>query len=142
MGGLPLKTLQQRVDRLEREVRRWRLFGPAALALLGLIVLLGATGQKVEDEVRAKSFVLVDQQGRQRAVLNVVPLPFFDIAGLRLYDQKGRARAALAVAGDGSSALNLYDQANFTQVNLSADPDGTPHLNLFGTNRQLLWQAP
>jgi hypothetical protein len=137
-----LESLARRLERVERGIRRWRVIGSAALVTLAFLVLLGATGQKVEDEVRAKSFVLVDQQGRQRAVLNVVPLPFFDIAGLKLYDQKGRARAALAVAGDGSSALNLYDQANFTQVNLSADPDGTPHLNLFGRNRQLLWQAP
>ena len=59
----------QRLDRLERENRRWKVLGCTAFAVLGLIVLVGATGSKgtkVAEEIRARKFVLVDKAGKVR----------------------------------------------------------------------------
>lgn len=109
-----------RLDCLEGELRRLRLLCGFAVALLILVFLLAATGRKVPDEVRANRFVLLDDSGRVRAVLDVAPV--FDIAGLRLLDNAGRTRASIAVAGDGSSGMNLYTHTQATSADLSADP--------------------
>lgn len=65
-----LVTLTQRLDRLEREGRRWRLVG----ALASLVVLaLAVMGQAVPRtrSVDAEEFILKDRMGKRRAVLGV-----------------------------------------------------------------------
>lgn len=104
-------TLTQRFDRLERETRRWKVFGSIAAVILAAVtvvnlVLLVVTTRSlmramskeaadenteaeetaVEEEVRAKRFVLVDDAGRLRAVLamraeGAVGLAFADADG-------------------------------------------------------------
>ncbi len=59
-----------RLDRLEREVRRWRLGAVVIGGLLGLVGLVGAAKPDttpVADEIRAKKFILVDEAGREQA---------------------------------------------------------------------------
>jgi hypothetical protein len=58
-----LETVLQRLTRLEQQVRHWRALGLVALALLGLIVLVGATkGQnaRVAEEIGLKQSILTD----------------------------------------------------------------------------------
>ncbi len=48
-------TLKQRIDRLEREARRWRVLAFGLLAVWSLVILLGAT-RGVPDELKARRF--------------------------------------------------------------------------------------
>ncbi len=106
-----LDTLTQRLDRLERGLRRWRVLASLAWLLLavGIGVNLAAVSRVslrppdsqdstpdaeeepvAEDEVRAKSFVLVDDDDVPRAVLALRPdgapaLVFSDAAGKVLW---------------------------------------------------------
>ena len=74
MNEARLDTLTRRVERLERENRRWRVAGVCALMLLSLVVFLGATAiQKAPFELRSNRFVLTDKEGRQRASLEILP---------------------------------------------------------------------
>lgn len=87
-----VEALTQRLDRMERSFRRWRILGVIAWA--GLAVSLApsvlfplwvpveteqaedaapAPEDMVEDEVRARAFVLVDEDGRPRAALAMRP---------------------------------------------------------------------
>jgi len=80
-----LITLIHRLDRLEKSLGRWRVLGSAAWILLaaGLTanVLLAPEPQEpnkaqveadaVEDRVQARSFVLVDDDGKPRALLGL-----------------------------------------------------------------------
>jgi hypothetical protein len=80
-----LDTLTRRVERLERENRRWKMAGVCAVMLLGLMVLLGATAvQKGPFELRSNRFVLTDKEGRQRASLEILPN---EIVRLMTYDR-------------------------------------------------------
>jgi len=51
-----MDTVEQRLDRLERENRWWKFIGIATVAILGLVVLTGAAGSTVADVIRAKGF--------------------------------------------------------------------------------------
>lgn len=155
----------QRLDRLERQHRRWQLLGGSALALLGLAVLLGATGSKeikALEEIRAKRFVLVDAHGAPRGGLHVgtdgksrviltdqMGTPhavlFVEASGapgLVLYDQAGGRRATFLVDTDHAPALVLTDGAGATRAKLFVRPEGSASLALYDQTGKLLWRAP
>jgi hypothetical protein len=99
-----LDALRQGLDRVERRLRRWRI-----LAFIGWVLLIGglvvnallvraisaqlaaqqegaSDTAEAEEEVLAKRFVLVDEDGRPRAALAIRPdgspgLAFSDEAG-------------------------------------------------------------
>lgn len=67
MDQLTLNTLAQRLDRLERESRRWR-WAAAALPLgIAAVVLMGQVA--LRRVVEAEKFVLRDPNGKERATL-------------------------------------------------------------------------
>jgi hypothetical protein len=122
--------LMRRVERLEREAGRWRGLALAGAALLGFVVLSGATpqssGPAVED-VRARQFTLVDPGGSTRAVLGMGST---GAAGLELYDRAGIVLTQLTVGPNGVPQLTLLDRSATGRAVLGLDPDGSPHLTL------------
>jgi hypothetical protein len=67
-----LECVVQRLSRLEWENRCWKLVGIAAVVMLGLVVLLGASGNKeanVAEEIQARRFIVTDANGKPRVVL-------------------------------------------------------------------------
>lgn len=63
--------LDIRVARLERENRRIKRLGLMALVVTGLIITLGQARPQQPDVIRATKFVLVDDNGQQRATLGI-----------------------------------------------------------------------
>src|SRR5260221_4965953 len=93
-----------RIESLEKKNRRLVRIGGAAL-----IVFAGLGAMSLRstcDTVSAERFVLLDTQGRQRALLSAS-----DTGGapqLALYDKKGRASATLGIGKTGAF-LSLAD---------------------------------
>jgi|SRR5687767_13800775 len=91
MNDPEVETLMRRLDRLERGLRRWRILGGVAwTALAASIALMYVLAfhpfeadfdtdegpgpeAAIEDEVRGRAFVLVDDQGQPRAALAMRP---------------------------------------------------------------------
>jgi len=100
------------------------------------------------NEVRARRFVLVDEAGKTRAALQMVPTG----AGLDLYDAAGKRRAALSADKLGAR-LALLDENGRCRVMLTllgtkAWNEGTntlelPHssLDLYDENGKVIWTA-
>lgn len=93
-----LHTLTRRLDRLEREVRFWKVLGSISLTALTFITLAAANPVSVPDEVRAKRFLVVDA--------------------------KGEIRGGLALMGDGAITLTLAASNGLSGATLTADPGG------------------
>jgi hypothetical protein len=150
---------------VERAMRQWQVVGSLAMALLALVVLLGAVGRterEAPEEIRAQAFVLVDREGRPRIDLRVARndsnqfvlldregLPRMSLtilsqggADMVVRDQLGLPRAALGVVPDGRPALSLYDAAGTTRVSLGLSPDGQARLVLYDQGGQLRWVTP
>jgi len=120
-------TLVRRSDRVVRDIARWKV---PAMAVLGLILLMGAAeGQKgkVLSEIRAENIILVDKAGTIRAGLTVGA---DGKAGLVLADDEGRIRAGLGVTPDGSPGLALADKEGVRRAGLAIAADGTVRLDL------------
>ena len=132
-----LDTLTQRLDRLEREVRRWRGLGRISVAMLGVLLVLGAAspGAPIQDEIRAKSVTLVDAAGYTRAAWFVgtdgdVNLSFFDKGSLPEQTGLSRVRLWLGVSGAG---ISVSDKTKGSEAVLSV-VTGTPNVTFRGND--------
>jgi hypothetical protein len=68
-----IEALTARLDRVERDARRWRAVAVAAvLAWVGLFAA-GAGREEPPQEIKARRFVLQDERGRTRANLGMSP---------------------------------------------------------------------
>jgi hypothetical protein len=151
MGDSEALELTKRLERVERDVRRYRV----ALAVLGLVVLAagilkaarpaGASGTPAV--IQARKFQVVDGAGRVRAGLGMIG----DDVGFALLDEAGKARAVLGMLGD-DVALELSDKAGklragLGNIDLHSPTGSTEHraassLVLFSEKEKVLWKAP
>lgn len=151
-------TVLQRLDRLEREVLRsqrenrcWRLFGGSIVFLLLVLAATGATTDRVADDIRARRFTLVNEEGKRSAALLVGPdgspnLIFYDKAQQRrvtlgvsvgatvpllaFFDQTGLVRGMLSMVRN-TPLLALADSQGRQRLDLSVQPNGQSAVRLF-----------
>jgi hypothetical protein len=138
MHGLSIESLAHRLERLERENRRWKAGAVIVLACSVVLLLLGAA-PKHSDEIKAQQFVAVDETGKPRAVLTAEPaLYFFTKTGqalvrLVVYDGLG-PNLWLRSAGEGS-LVRIAAQKDGAFLNMRFPPDAgasTPAAAFFG----------
>src|SRR5438093_3988927 len=135
--------LVDRIQRLENHIHRIK-----ASAVIGCILLVAITavGQRrrivpegplpesrapastVEAEIRSRHFVLIDERGKERALLTA------DTAGsvfLVMFDGSGQSRAELSVSPDGPK-LVFYDPPGQPRTILGSTTLVPSHVNLNG----------
>ena len=121
------RDVTQRPDRLERENRRLKGIGAVVLVGLAAMVLMGQdTPGKVAMVVEAEKFVLVDAEGRTRAILGAYGAGH----GLVLYDPNGQVRAILGHAELKAARTGVVEQRPVSSLVL-IDKDG-----------KVIWKAP
>lgn len=129
-----LDTLTPRLERLEREVRWWRIASGVAAAIF---LFVGASPQSpVAGKLVAREFILVDQAGRSRARLGFLSdgppglsfvdeqgrvLAHFDVHGLVLQDEQQKTRVGLIRKRDGNPVLAFNDAGAQPRVRLDID---------------------
>lgn len=149
-------SLQHRVVRLERALRRQRLAGAALLALLLVAAIApqsappapaqrapGASAAPAELTVRR--LVVVDDQGRTRLVLGQDPADTqrrSRSCGLTIYDGSGAERGGLSTMDDGSVVLGLDAPVGVgspmrDRIGLAVSPNGAARIDLIN-NQTLL----
>lgn len=102
-------TTEERLTKLEEDLstakrrNRWTL---ASAALVLVAVVTAGNIRPPADEVKARRFTVVDEQGNTRAELrmNVLGIPV-----LQMLDAQGKTRAELAVFPDGSTVQQMRD---------------------------------
>jgi len=133
-----MDTLEGRVKRLERENRTLRLGAVLVLAAVGGVILMGQSpGPQVTDELRVRTLVIVDEAGKPRAGLTVLP---GGVSSLALLDEAGGMRLALGLAKEGPSVV-LSDEAGKGGVTLGMFEPG-PVLTMQDREGRTVWEAP
>lgn len=89
---------EQRLSRLERSLRRWKVGTAAAVIAL---VAMGAA-QRVPDEITAKSLTIVDDQGVKRILLAT---DGNDVAAIHLYNGREERRLSLYTRASNDDAF-------------------------------------
>jgi hypothetical protein len=152
------REMKTRLDRLERQLRRWRL-GAAALAA---VVAVGATAPAVKD-LSVKTLRIIDDAGRERIVLTAEPskpdMTFFDPSGksrltldiakdrrpmLLFADESGKEsnRLTLGLEDEGHPGLILYDGAGRKRVAFGIPKEGGPVIRVLDENEKLRMRFP
>lgn len=135
---MPLSTpdlVTARLDRLERESRRWRRVALGSWLAIAAVLLLGqssppaAKAASPARTVEAERFVLRDPRGLVGATLG---WEADDTPRLALHDLRGQPRAVVSVGTGGTPGLTLLDADGTTvRAALVLGSDGAPGLALF-----------
>jgi hypothetical protein len=135
MNELTLDTFARRLNRLEREVHRWRLGATILLICIIAVVVMGQTLPKPQ-VIEAQRFVLKDPNGKVRAILGPhehrlkAPPPGepwygaadWEAWGLHIFGPDGRYRAGLMPwpsEGGGGGYLTLSDKDTMSRADLA-----------------------
>lgn len=121
-----LEAMAQRLDRLERERRWWKVTGVGSAVVMALVLLLGAAPRKAPDEIRARRVVVVDGEGRER-----ITLGWYFGYGLKIIGKDDKTRISLEDWDNGQTELGLHSQQGSARVKLTVRSDGSPSLSLF-----------
>lgn len=131
--------LTLRLANLQREVRRLRVV--VGLCVLGVAVLAlsASTQQEGQEVVRARTLIIVDDEGRERIVMGApVPEPegmrVAPVTGLVINDEAGAERFGVGLLQTGAVVLGLDappgtgDGGNRERITLSAGATGGAEL--------------
>jgi hypothetical protein len=154
-------TTEERLETLEKELAREKRRARWLLALVALVVGVGvfcaSTG--TAKEIRASKFTLLDQNGKDRAILAVDEtepgLIFFDEQGkprarlvvkekgpeFSFLDQQGTTRVRLSMLSTDGPELVLRDEQDELQFMLTAPPEIGPNSAMY-QNKEVIWHAP
>jgi hypothetical protein len=128
-----LDTLTRRLDRLERENRRWKLAGGLAALVVLVLAVMGQAGPRPRS-VDAEEFILKDSSGKRRAVLSVAQ---GGLAHLAFYDRQDAPRLGLGVGGNGAPTLALADAGGHARAKLELQADGVARVILLDEKYRL-----
>ena len=125
------RETRQRLDRLERELRLWRLGALVTLPLL-IVVVLTAMAEPPVKELRLHTLRIVDAAGADRMVLTAEP----HIPDLTFLDPAGKGRLTLDIADDHKPVLEFSDSGKESgRLTLGLEA-GSPMLQLFDPERK------
>jgi hypothetical protein len=114
--AMDMQAVVERLDRLERQIRRLKQAGVVGLVVAGALVpvLMGRACPK-SDVVEARQFIVKDTQGKLRVWLGV--------GQPRVSDAYRHMPTAVIASGD-TTGLFLYDEKGREQTQLFATPSG------------------
>ena len=128
-----IDTIVQRLACLEQENRRWKVLVSLAAVVGGCLLLLGAarSGEPhIAEEIRARSFVLVAEDGTMLARLGQLP---HGARGLGFYDEGRKARLLIGIDADGGTSMSVYGKDGHGSAVLMVAPNGAASLRLLDT---------
>jgi hypothetical protein len=135
MPSTAADPVMARLDRLERESRRWRRVALGSWLAIAALLLLGQSQPQAQRPagparpVEAERFVLRDARGRVGATLG---WEADSTPRLVLHDPVGQPRTLLTVGAGGAPGLSLLDADGKTvRAALVVGPDGAPGFALF-----------
>ncbi|NSW76063.1 MAG: hypothetical protein HPY68_04680 [Candidatus Atribacteria bacterium] len=145
-------TNEERLERLEREVRqnqkmiRWLMITLGVCVGVWLATVMfppqGLVARDVAEMIQARTFVVVDEEGRPRITLGVAE----NIPMLTILDEEERTRIGLGMSAKGWPSLIMLDEKEKTCVLLGIselkmfDAEGDPRLSLgLWKDMPMLW---
>jgi hypothetical protein len=151
---------RDRLNRMERELRYWRLGGILTLSL-ATVVVAGAMAQPPAKELRVETLRIVERDGKDRIVLTAVPgvpdMTFLDPGGLTrltldiaddnkpelLVAESGKAKGRLTLGiENGSPILQLYDRNGTKRVALGIPKDVGALIRVFDAEGRVQARLP
>jgi hypothetical protein len=123
------KETRDRLERLERGLRRWRSVGIVALSLATVVAAV-AMADPPAKELRVETLRIVEQNGRDRIILTAVP----GVPDMTFLDPSGQTRLTLDIADDNKPVLVVSESGQAKGRLTLGIENGTPMLQLYDRN--------
>jgi hypothetical protein len=125
---------ENRLEKLERQNRRQKIYWAVILAVLGVVLATQAyvLFRPLPSGLAGENFMVRDATGKVRASLGT----HGGKVGLELWDREGHRRATLGLGSEGTPHLAFYDRDQRVRAELNLGPDGEPKFTL-GDKRSL-----
>jgi hypothetical protein len=117
---------QDRLNRIERELRYWRIGGLLTLAA-AIVAGLTAMADPPAKELRVETLRIVQRDGKDRIVLTAIP----EIPDMTFFDPMGKARLTLDIANDKQPELAIAESGKDKGRLAIGIDNGTPVLRLY-----------
>ncbi len=118
---------RERLNRLERELRHWRVGGLVCLAL-AIVTVACAMDDPPPKELRAETLKIVERGGKERLVLTAVK----GIPDMTFLDPDGKGRLTLDIADDHQPVLRVSDADEKGQGSVVIGlENGSPNLQFY-----------
>ncbi|MBI4590539.1 MAG: hypothetical protein HY725_17045 [Candidatus Rokubacteria bacterium] len=133
----PLAELRQRLDRLGREVRWWRLGATLPLMLAAAVLFMGQALQPTR-LIEAERVLVKDKTGTIRVALGALgghtdaPNPLY---GITLYDPRGDTSAYIYDRGSLGGAT-LYMAGSQSSISFGTSKEASVEINAFKEPRK------
>ncbi len=127
-GGDAKFDAVDRLEKLERQNRRQKMYWAIILAVLGLILATQAyvLFRPLPSGLAGEALAVRDAKGKVQATLGT----HGGKDGLELWDAEGHRRAALGLGSQGAPHLAFYDRDQRVRAELNLGPDGDPNFIL------------
>ncbi len=122
---------RERLSRMERALRRWRVGALIALPLAA-VVLLGAMVDAPINELRVHTLRIVDKAGTDRIVRTADPT----LPDMTFFDPQGKSRLTLDIAADHKPVLQFSDVGKESGGLILGLEEGSPLLQLYDPRRK------
>jgi hypothetical protein len=117
---------RDRLNRMERELRCWRLAGIICLTL-GTVVVTAAMDDPPAKELRVETLKIVERGGKERMVLTAAP----GIPDMTFLDPAGQGRLTLDIADDHKPVVRVSDSQQGKGSLVLGIEDGSPNVQLY-----------
>ena len=127
---------RDRLNRMERELRSWRVGGILTLAL-AVVVFAGAMAEPPAKELRVETLRIVQRDGKERIILTAVP----GVPDMTFLDPAGHTRLTLDIADDNKPGLVISESGQAKGRLTLGIENGSPMLQLYdrdGVRRVML----
>jgi hypothetical protein len=120
------KETRDRLERLERGLRRWRSVSIVALSLVAFVAAV-AMADPPAKELRVETLRIVEQNGRERIILTAVP----GVPDMTFLDPSGHTRLTLDIADDNKPVLVVSESGQAKGRLTLGIENGTPMMQLY-----------
>ena len=133
-----MSQLEQRISRLEKNLRYYRIFfGTSVIALIAVLLISSGKKTEVPDLIKAKAFQVVDDDGNVLLLMNKEK----DNGQVVTYSGSGQKLVRLFTSEGGAGAINTFDKTGKLNFKVTKITEGGGYMALYNSEENEVMEA-
>ena len=125
-----MNQIEQRISKLEKSLRMYRLFfGTSVILLIAVVLMSSGKKNDVPDLVKAKAFQVVDDNGKVLLLLNKEK----GNGQMATYSSSGERLVRLFTSDGGAGAINTFDANGTLNFKVTRTTEGGGYMALYNS---------
>lgn len=133
-----MNQIEQRISRLEKSLKVYRIFfGTAVITLIAVMLMSSGKKTEVPDLIKAKAFQVVDDDGNVILLLNKEK----DNGQVVTFSQSGQKLVRLFTSEGGAGAINTFDKNGKLNFKVTKITEGGGFMALYNSEEKEILEA-